>query len=187
MVKAFLQKGRGKPGLILPANAVAKINESADRSALVRAAEYAEAKAAEPMIDVAAAVQHAEKAIAATLAVPEELMKPEPLPGSGLTMVGEPEPEDFEDKTVVTPNPFTEPDTEPEEDGDTEPDAKPYGDQDLTQISGVGPALEKRLQKFGFISFEKIAAADPAVLNEIPGAKGRGERWVTEARKLLNA
>ena len=42
--KAFLQKGRGKPGLVLPANAVERINQANDRSALVRAA----AKPAEP-------------------------------------------------------------------------------------------------------------------------------------------
>jgi predicted flap endonuclease-1-like 5' DNA nuclease len=40
--KAFLQRGRGKPGLVLPANAVAKINEARNRSALVRAAEVLE-------------------------------------------------------------------------------------------------------------------------------------------------
>lgn len=174
-VKAFLQKGRGKPGLILPANAVAKVNESTDRSALVRAAE----KAAAPVIDVAAEIEQAKRAVSEALAVPKELLEPDP-------------PVVDDAPTVVVPNPFAPPVIE--DDADTEPDAKPFGQevpaeptQDLTVIPGIGPAMQKRLHNFGFDTFEKLANASPEQLNEIQGARNRGGQWVDEARKLLNA
>jgi large subunit ribosomal protein L21 len=60
---------------------------------------------------------------------------------------------------------------------------------DLKQLSGVGPALEKKLLAAGVTSFAQIAAwteADIAEFDEKLSFKGRIERegWVEQAKKL---
>lgn len=201
-VKAYLQKGRGKPGLILPANAVAKVNQASDRSALVRLAEHQEtlkqqvlvhtvipAELLEPMPNIGKSI--AAKA-ASTLTVEAHVevlpelppVEPKPLPDVGLSMVDKPEPEDFEpsepdDATPAMQAKPIEPDPVPE------PKPKRAAD-DLTQVAGIGPALQRRLRNFGFRTIAELADADPNVLNEIQGAKGRGSVWVAEARKLVD-
>ena len=67
--------------------------------------------------------------------------------------------------------------------------AKAAGD-DLKKLSGVGPALEKKLHEAGITTFEQIAAwteADVAAIDEKLSFKGRIERegWVEQARKLV--
>lgn len=68
--------------------------------------------------------------------------------------------------------------------------AKPAaGADDLKQLSGVGPALEKKLHEAGVTSFAQIAAwteADIAEMDEKLSFKGRIERegWVEQAGKL---
>ncbi len=67
--------------------------------------------------------------------------------------------------------------------------AKASGD-DLKKLSGVGPALEKKLHEAGITTFEQIAAwteADVAAIDEKLSFKGRIERegWVEQARKLV--
>ncbi len=60
---------------------------------------------------------------------------------------------------------------------------------DLKQLSGVGPALEKKLHAEGVTSFAQIAAwtkADVADMDEKLSFKGRIERegWIEQAKKL---
>jgi len=70
-------------------------------------------------------------------------------------------------------------------------DAAPKSDgaDDLKQLSGVGPALEKKLHEAGITSFAQIAAwteADIAEMDEKLSFKGRIERegWVEQAKSL---
>ncbi|RME15789.1 MAG: 50S ribosomal protein L21 [Alphaproteobacteria bacterium] len=63
------------------------------------------------------------------------------------------------------------------------------GGDDLKQLSGVGPALEKKLHEAGVTTFAQIAAwteDDIAAMDEKLSFKGRIERegWVEQAKKL---
>ena len=77
-------------------------------------------------------------------------------------------------------------------DGSPELLKKPRGGKgdDLKLIWGVGPALEKMLQKMGIWHFHQIANWTPTELrwvdNRLEGFKGRAKRdeWVKQARKL---
>jgi len=63
------------------------------------------------------------------------------------------------------------------------------GGDDLKQLSGVGPALEKKLHEAGVTSFAQIAAwtdADITEMDEELTFKGRIERegWIEQAKEL---
>ena len=63
------------------------------------------------------------------------------------------------------------------------------GADDLKQLSGVGPALEKKLHEAGVTTFAQVAGwskADIADMDEKLSFKGRIERedWVAQAKKL---
>ncbi|HKL46422.1 MAG TPA: 50S ribosomal protein L21 [Roseovarius sp.] len=63
------------------------------------------------------------------------------------------------------------------------------GGDDLKQLSGVGPALEKKLHEAGVTTFAQIAAwtdADVADMDEKLSFKGRIERegWIDQAKEL---
>ena len=65
------------------------------------------------------------------------------------------------------------------------------GGDDLTKLSGVGPALNKKLHAAGITSFAQIAAwtdADIAKFDDVLSFKGRIERegWVEQAKALVN-
>jgi len=65
------------------------------------------------------------------------------------------------------------------------------GADDLKKLSGVGPALEKKLLEAGVTSFAQIAAwteADITEFDEKLSFKGRIERegWVEQAKELAN-
>lgn len=65
----------------------------------------------------------------------------------------------------------------------------PAGGDDLKQLSGVGPALEKKLHEAGVTTFAQIAAwteADVAEIDEKLSFKGRIERegWIEQAKEL---
>ena len=71
------------------------------------------------------------------------------------------------------------------------PAAAAAGADDLKQLSGVGPALEKKLHAAGVTSFAQIAAwteADVAAMDEQLSFKGRIERegWIAQAKELAN-
>ena len=66
----------------------------------------------------------------------------------------------------------------------------PAGADDLKQLSGVGPALEKKLHAAGVTTFAQIAAwgeAEIAEFDEKLSFKGRIERegWVEQAKELV--
>lgn len=64
---------------------------------------------------------------------------------------------------------------------------------DLTQLTGVGPAFAKKLNKAGVTGFAQIAAWDAAEIDrldgEISGLKTKAEKgdWVAEAKKLAGS
>jgi large subunit ribosomal protein L21 len=63
------------------------------------------------------------------------------------------------------------------------------GGDDLKKLSGVGPAMEKKLQALGVTSFAQIAAwtaEDAARIDEGINSKGRVEKedWIGQAKKL---
>ena len=67
--------------------------------------------------------------------------------------------------------------------------AKTAGGDDLKELSGVGPALEKKLHENGVTTFAQIAAwteADVADMDEKLSFKGRIERegWIEQAKEL---
>ncbi len=67
--------------------------------------------------------------------------------------------------------------------------AKADAGDDLKQLSGVGPALEKKLHEAGVTTFAQIAAwteADVADMDEKLSFKGRIERegWIEQAKEL---
>ncbi len=70
------------------------------------------------------------------------------------------------------------------------PKAAPAGDDDLTKLTGVGPAFAKKLNEAGVTSFAQIAAWDAAEIErldgEISGLKSKAEKgdWVAEAKTL---
>ncbi|WP_411891924.1 50S ribosomal protein L21 [Yoonia sp. SDW83-1] len=66
---------------------------------------------------------------------------------------------------------------------------KSEGADDLKKLSGVGPALEKKLHEAGVTTFAQIAAwtdADVAAMDEKLSFKGRIERegWIDQAKEL---
>ena len=66
----------------------------------------------------------------------------------------------------------------------------PEGDpDDLKQITGVGPALEKKLHELGITKFEQIAKLKKAEIQKVDDRlnfKGRIDRdeWVKQAKAL---
>jgi large subunit ribosomal protein L21 len=73
---------------------------------------------------------------------------------------------------------------------DAAPAAEAGAGDDLKQLSGVGPALEKKLNAAGVTTLAQIAAwteADIADMDEKLSFKGRIERegWVAQAQELL--
>lgn len=65
------------------------------------------------------------------------------------------------------------------------------GADDLKELSGVGPALEKKLHENGVTTFAQIAAWTPADVEDMDGKlsfKGRIDRegWIEQAKKLAN-
>ncbi|RFP89026.1 50S ribosomal protein L21 [Rhodobacteraceae bacterium 63075] len=72
---------------------------------------------------------------------------------------------------------------------ETKKAAKAEGGDDLKELSGVGPALEKKLHDAGVTTFAQVAAwtaDDIADMDEKLSFKGRIERegWVEQAKKL---
>lgn len=70
------------------------------------------------------------------------------------------------------------------------PASTPDGADDLKKLSGVGPALEKKLIEAGVTTFAQIAAwgpADIADFDEKLSFKGRIERegWVDQAKAII--
>lgn len=209
--KAFLQKGRTKPGLVLPANAVERVNQANDRSALVRAAEAksppavgnvgmtssakltvtrpekpdVEATAVAGMssgaqpevvrngevvepkpVDLGEEIERVTANVSAALGVPAELLGPVE-PGTGAV------------PATMQPHPI-EPDPKPKKAGLP-------ADTPLTVVAGIGTALAERFAAYGYATLSDLAKADAETINEIPGARKRGQQWVDEAKKRLDS
>ncbi|MFV1876612.1 50S ribosomal protein L21 [Nioella sp.] len=84
----------------------------------------------------------------------------------------------------------TAPDAKPAKKAEAAPAAAAAGADDLKQLSGVGPALEKKLHEAGVTTFAQIAAwnaDDIAAMDEKLSFKGRIERegWVEQAQAKL--
>ena len=92
-------------------------------------------------------------------------------------------------KTEAAPKPATRKAPEPASAAEASEPAEASGADDLKKLSGVGPALEKKLHAAGVTSFAQIAAwteADIAAFDEKLNFKGRIERegWVDQAKTL---
>jgi len=82
-------------------------------------------------------------------------------------------------------------DAAPKAEAKAEAPAASSGADDLKQLSGVGPALEKKLHEAGVTSFAQIAAwtdADVEEFGEKLSFKGRIERegWIEQAKELAS-
>lgn len=190
--KAFLQKGRTKPGVVLPANAVARVNQANDRSALVREHEKRQAMeqhAADPLpnigTSIAAKARESNEAFGkigcgsyAKLSVtPAE----EPREAEPVVELEEPEAAISAVAAVATgaaPDVVraAEPVVESEDAVEAGEDAA------LTTISGIGEKLAARFAMYGYVTLVDLAKADAETINEIPGVRNRGRQWVDEAR-----
>lgn len=194
--KAFLQKGRSRPGLVLPANAVAKVNQADDRSALVRAAKHKEAAdaAKEIPVETKPTLSMTSRATLTAHAQPEIIKASEPAPEP---VPAAPEPPPTEPEPVPEP-PVAEPDPEPvpaapEPAPEPTPEEEPAEDEakatdedlPITTVVGIGAALAERFATYGYRTLAELAAADADSINQIPGARNRGRQWVADARKKL--
>lgn len=91
-----------------------------------------------------------------------------------------------EPKKAEAPKPKAEPKPEPK----AEAPVAEAGADDLKELSGVGPALEKKLHAAGVTSFAQIAAWGPdeiAEFDEKLSFKGRIERedWIGQAKAIV--
>ncbi len=73
---------------------------------------------------------------------------------------------------------------------ESKPEADAAFKDDLKQLSGVGPALEKKLAAAGVTSLKQIAEITPEEIERVEGeinASGRFERdgWVAQAKDLI--
>ncbi len=70
------------------------------------------------------------------------------------------------------------------------PTASPEEADDLKEILGVGPFLEKKLNAFGIYTFKQVAALKPDVIKQLGATFGSfsdrivRERWVEQAKEL---
>jgi len=120
---------------------------------------------------------------------PQEMASPQPKPA----MASAPAPAEAVAKAapVSTPAPAAAPST-PAEAATPEflSEAREGGPDDLKQIKGVGPKLEKTLHGMGIFHFDQIAAWGPAeqawMDDNLEGFKGRATRddWVAQSKTL---
>ena len=92
---------------------------------------------------------------------------------------------------AAAPKKAAAPKTAPKAEEKAEAPKAAAGADDLKQLSGVGPALEKKLHEAGITSFAQIAAwtdADVEEFGEKLSFKGRIERegWIEQAKDLAS-
>lgn len=85
------------------------------------------------------------------------------------------------------PKPAARPAAEAEPRQPEKPVAPPVPD-DLTEIKGIGPAMQNRLRALGITTFAELAAADPDQLmarlkGSQPLSRGRVRHWTEAARE----
>jgi small subunit ribosomal protein S2 len=100
--------------------------------------------------------------------------------------------EKADDKKAPAKKADEKPAAKDKKDGGFERLKKPDGDaDDLKELTGVGPVLEKTLNEFGIYHYRQIAGLKKAEIAEIDEAlnfKGRIERddWIKQAKELAN-
>ena len=58
---------------------------------------------------------------------------------------------------------------------------------DLTKITGIGPAMADKLFSKGIKSIAMVAATEPELLSQIPGiGEKTAQQWIETAGKILN-
>ena len=121
-----------------------------------------------------------------------ENVKPKrPTDGKVKTEKAVKDPVEKEAKLAKTAKPSTEPKAKKQSPAKEKNVTTSISD-DLKQLSGVGPALEKKLHAAGVKSFEQIAAwsaEDAEAINEKISSKGRVEKegWVDQAKEKLKS
>jgi N utilization substance protein A len=61
------------------------------------------------------------------------------------------------------------------------------GQNDLTKITGIGPAMAEKLFSKGIKSIAMVAATEPELLSQIPGiGEKTAQQWIETAGKILN-
>ena len=59
------------------------------------------------------------------------------------------------------------------------------GDDDLTEVKGIGPAYRARLAEAGITRFAELANAAPATVAGVAGVpEDRASEWIAQARDL---
>ena len=59
------------------------------------------------------------------------------------------------------------------------------GDDDLTEVKGIGPAYRARLAEAGITRFAELANAAPAMVAGVAGVpEDRASEWIAQARDL---
>lgn len=97
---------------------------------------------------------------------------------------------------TAAPAPANDPSHQPPQGASRTPEAAAVtpaaetGDDDLTQIKGIGPKFAQTLKDHGITSYKKLASLTPAEIEELEeklGFSGRFERenWVEQARALI--
>lgn len=82
---------------------------------------------------------------------------------------------------------------EPDTGFDDVDDAGPDGPDDLRQIDGVGPVLERTLHRLGITTFRQVATLTPDDVRRVGAEFGQfrdrieREQWVEQARRLYEA
>jgi predicted flap endonuclease-1-like 5' DNA nuclease len=161
-IRAHLQKGRTKPGLTLPASAVAQVNAYKDKSTT----EKWLGKEAQPSPNVQKVGADPSKATLTSAPVtggPDQT-KPD-LDAQVRANAGELQhaADQAESNKQLTPD-------------------------NMTEIDGVGEALEQKLYEAGYKTYEALAEADKAGLAEISGiSDDMAKEIVKQAKKLAKA
>ena len=150
--------------------------------------------AEEPVAEELAKAEPVKQEAAAEAAVPS--------PGNGQAGEAEvaskaeekkPKAEPAEKKAAKPKEAKSEPDKKKEEPSGFTPLKKPDGEaDDLKQISGVGPVLEKKLNEHGIYHYKQIAGlkkAEAAKLDDDLALKGRIEKddWIKQVKELMKA
>lgn len=157
-IRAHLQKGRTKPGLVLPANAVEKVNAYKDKSTTEK--WLGKGAKSDPNIKKEPAAPS--KAVLNTS--PADTTKT-----------------DVEAQDRANAAELQHASEQAEAAKQTTPD-------NLTEIDGVGEALEQNLYEAGFKTYEALMDADKAALAEISGiSDDMAKEIVKQAKKLAKA
>jgi hypothetical protein len=153
-VRAILQQGRSKPGMILPAEAAKQVNDVANKASLEK---WVEGKAPGGNVQVEPAKPEA------------AAVKGGPLPVSDQETENGEKKATRDDDTLT--NGIAAPDGTIVKGGEIEGDKVVGGTvkevpDNLTVMEGVGEAMEQKLYEAGYQTFESIAEADKAELSE---------------------